>query len=66
MSKKQWRDWDGNLKCVAALYNQMTPRARQRLHAYLEEQTAPSSLVKTKLNHTKTNQQENDDGIHTV
>ena len=66
MSKKQWSDWDGNLKSVAALYNQMTPRARQRLHAYLEEQTAPSSLVKTKLNHTKTNQQENDDGIHTV
>jgi hypothetical protein len=64
--KKQWRDWDGNLKSVAALYNQMTPRARQRLHAYLEEQTAPSSLVKTKLNRTKTNQQENDDGIHTV
>jgi hypothetical protein len=66
MSKKQWRDWDGNLKCVAALYNQMTPRARQRLHAYLEDVTNPSSLVKTKLNHTKTNQQENDDGIHTV
>jgi hypothetical protein len=27
MSKKQWNDWDGNLKSVAALYNQMTPRA---------------------------------------
>ena len=66
MSKKQWRDWDGSLKSVAALYNQMTPRARQRLHAYLEDVTNPSSLVKTKLNHTKTNQQENDDGIHTV
>lgn len=64
--KKQWRDWDGNLKCVAALYNQMTPTGKRRLHTYLEEQTAPSSLVKTKLNHTKTNQQENDDGIHTV
>jgi hypothetical protein len=64
--KKQWSSWDGNLKSVAVLYNQMTPRARQRLHAYLEDATNPSSLVKTKLNHTKTNQQENDDGIHTV
>ena len=64
--KKQWRDWDGNLKCVAALYNQMTPMGRRRLHAYLEEQTAPSSLVKTKLNRRNISQQENDDGIYTV
>jgi hypothetical protein len=62
MSKKQWSDWDGNLKSVAALYNQMTPRARQRLHAYLEDVTNPSSLVKTKL----TNPKELDDGIYTV
>lgn len=62
MSKKQWSDWDGNLKSVAVLYNQMTPRARQRLHAYLEDVTNPSSLVKTKL----TNRKEQDDGIYTV
>jgi hypothetical protein len=60
--KKQWSSWDGNLKSVAALYNQMTPRARQRLHAYLEDVTNPSSLVKTKL----TNRKEQDDGIYTV
>lgn len=58
--KKQWSSWDGNLKSVAALYNQMTPRARQRLHAYLEDVTNPS-LVKTKL----TNRKEQDDGIYT-
>lgn len=55
--KKQWRDWDGNLRSVAALYNQMTPMGKRRLHTYLREHTAPSSLVKTKL--VRTNQQEN-------
>jgi len=60
VSNRRWRDWDGSLKAVPLLYNQMSPEARLRLHAYLEEVAAPSSLGKPKL----TNHKEQDDGIY--
>ena len=64
MHKKQWSDWDGGLKAVATLYNQMTPLERQRLHAYIEDVTNPSSLVFTKLDNRK--KMEQDYGIYTT
>jgi uncharacterized protein YeaC (DUF1315 family) len=52
---KRWRDWNGSLREVRELYNQMSPEARQRLHAYLEVAAQP--------NYSKT-YKEKDHGIY--
>ena len=48
--RKQWKEWDGELKSVAVLYNNMTAEGKKRLHIYLHEQVQPK-------------QKERDDGL---